>query len=274
MTAEEPMTWGTHELESRLRDLGGALGGPAQAGELTAPPAAGDLAARVRTRIEAEAPRRAGASWWRPPLRRSVILALAALLIAAAAVTAAIGYGLPGIRILFGPPPSLLPSASAPPSGVPGATLGLGTTLTLEEAAALVDFEVVLPEGLGPPDAVYLAGSRLALAWGPGPGLPGTAHPGLGLLMVELRASVDAQWIEKLIRTGTQVEAVAVDGAPGYWIEGERHFLAYLAPDGTWIEDSIRGVGNTLLWGRDGVTYRLEGEFERGEAIALAGTLR
>jgi len=91
---------------------------------------------------------------------------------------------------------------------------------------------------------------------------------------VELRAAVDAEWIEKLIHNGTEVETVAVGDAPGYWIEGERHFLAYRAPDGTRIEDSIRVVGNTLLWTRDGVTYRLEGELTRDEAIELAGTLR
>lgn len=267
------------EFEAALRDLGAAIAA-------ASPPRDGDLAAAVTRRILSERPRRATATatptWLRrggvavPRLRRSALLAAAALLVAAAAVAAAIGYGLPGIRILFGPPPSIVPTASVPASGAPGATLGLGTPLTLDEAGALVDFEILLPPdpAIGPPDAVYLAAGRVALAWGPDPALPGTAAEGLGLLLLELRATVDHDWIEKLIQVGTHVERVTVDGADGYWISGERHFLTFIAPDGSVIEDAIREVGNTILWTRDGITYRLEGELTRDDAIALAATLR
>lgn len=286
MNESRSMSTSELDLDAALHELGGALAAPAA-------PSAPDLAARVRARLEAERPRRTTVPWWltllgrargghrggggvAPQLRRSVLLAAAAILLVAAAVTAAIGYGLPGIRILLGPPPSIAPSATSPVSGPPGATLGLGTPVSLEEARELVDFEIALPDQaeFGPPDAVYLADGRLALAWGPEPALPGTAHEGLGLLLVEINARVDGNWIEKLVRTDTAVERVTVDGASGYWIEGERHVIAYIAPDGTRIEDSVRAVGKTLLWARDGVTYRLEGELTRDQAIALAETLR
>ena len=265
-----------------LRDLGDAL----------ATPAAPDTAARVRARIEAERPRRASVPWWlairargrggAPRLRRSILLAAAALLLLAAAVTAAIGYGLPGIQILFGPPPSPTPVPGAPsssavsPSRDPGPALGLGSRLSLDEAQALVDFAILLPPdpAIGAPDAVYLSGRRVALVWAPAPGLPGTVIEGIGLLLIELHARVDEQTIRKLIDAGTSVEPITVDGAPGYWISGEFHRVAYVAPDGSTIDDSVRVAGNTVLWTVGGITYKLEGEFTRNDAIALAETLR
>ncbi|MBF8290266.1 MAG: hypothetical protein HW391_1234 [Chloroflexi bacterium] len=288
------------ELGAALRDLGAALAVPQRA-------AVGlDVAARAGARIMAERPRREAAR--RLPFglplrsgrrviggrndgarrfRRSALLAAAALLIAAAAVTAAIGYALPGIRILLGPANSPIPQASAPAtsppaSRSPGATLGLGTPLTLDDASRLVDFPILLPPGdaIGPPDAVYLAGSRLALAWGPAAELPGTEDPGLGLLLVELRATIDEAVIQKVISGNTTVERVTIADAEGgatadgYWLSGAPHDIVYLAPDGTWIPDTVRVAGTTLVWTRGGITYRLEGNFSLDEAVALAESLR
>lgn len=253
------------DLELALRQLGPDLSAP------TAGPA---FAERVRARIEAEQPRRAGASWWPRPVRRSLALALAALLIAAAAVTAAIGFGLPGLRIIFGPVETASPGATIPP-GAPGSSLGLGTPVTLEEARELVQFEVVLPgDATGPPDVVYVAGRRVSLVWAPAPELPGTANPGVGLLIMELEGVPNQDMVQKMIQSGTHVEAITVDGAAGYWIAGDSHILEFIAPDGTLIRDSRRIAGNTLVWTQDGITYRLEGEFERDAALELAVTLR
>jgi hypothetical protein len=259
------------DLDTALRDLALALDVPAPAG----------IAERVRTRIELERPGRAVAPWWRRPIRRSVVLALAALLIAAAAVGAAIGYGLPGLRILFGPVPSPAapapsPSGAAGAPGAPGALLALGTPLTLDEASNLVDFDVLLPPdpAIGPPDAVYLAGQRLALGWGPDPALPGTAIADIGLLLIEINATVDEGMIRKIVDSGTPIEAIAVDGAPGYWISGDSHALLFVGPDGEVIPDSRRLANNTLVWTRDGVTYRLEADLGLEEALELAASLR
>jgi hypothetical protein len=258
------------DLEAGLRDLALVVEPAAMPGP--------DLAARVRARIEGERPRRAVAPWWRPPIRRSVVLALAALLVAAAAVGAAIGYGLPGLRILLGPVPTPTAQAPAPTAATsaPGATLGLGTPLTLEEASGLVDLEVLVPSdpAVGPPDAVYLAGRRLALVWGPDPALPGTAVAGVGLLLIEIRAGLDEGMVQKIIDSGTPVEAVEVDGAPGYWLSGDSHELLFIGPDGEVIPDSRRLADNTLVWTRDGVTYRLEADLDLGAALELAASLR
>ena len=260
----------TELLELELRDLGGALASPV---------ASPHLAARVGARIQAERPRRAGTGWWSPPLRRSVVLALAALLLTAAIVTAAIGFGLPGLRILVAPSPapngSPSPTASTP-SSAPGSGLGLGGRITLTDARNRVDFEILLPAdpAIAEPDAVYLAGRRLSLVWAPRDELPGTAVAGMGLLLMEIEARVDEGMIQKLIDSGSSIERVDVDGAPGYWISGGAHELMFIGPDGRFIQDSQRRAGTTLAWTRDGITYRLEAEFTKEEALAFARTLR
>jgi hypothetical protein len=307
MSAGRSMSMPDLDLEVALRDLGAVLAPPdrgaatgragsdaaatgAAAADAAATDVVLDVAARVRLRIQSEQPRRAGAPWWHAlgftrgpaggastrPLRRSLPLAAAALLVAAAVVTAAIGFGLPGIRILLGeptrPPASTAPS---PPSTAPGALLGLGTPLRLEGAVGLLDFEILLPpDPIGPPDAVYLEGSLVTLVWGPGPSLPGTADPGIGLVLVELRATVDQDYIDKLVFSGTSVERIDVEGAPGYWISGDRHEIGYLGPGGERVQDSVRVAGNTLLWTAEGVTYRLEAELTLDQALDLARSLR
>ena len=286
MSADRSLPVRELDLEAALRDLGAALAVPVPG---AAVPSTADLAARVSARIGTEQPARAGLPWWvrlgalrgaaakgTRPLRRSLLFAAAALLVAAAVVSAAIGFGLPGIRILFGDPSSPPPTASgALPTRAPGALLGLGTPIRLDEARQLVDFAIVLPPApIAPPDAVYLQGALVTLVWAPGEALPGTAYPGVGLVLVELRATVDEDYLDKLIFTRTLVERIEVDGAPGYWISGARHEIGYLDPDGRQIEDSVRTAGNTLVWTSEGVTYRLEAEVEKDEAMELARSLR
>ena len=268
MTNERFVAAADVDLDSALRDLAIVLDVPVPAG----------IAERVRARIESERSRRAVAPWWHPRIRRSVVLALAALLIAAAAVGAAIGYGLPGLRILFGPVPSPATPASSPSgaAGAPGALLALGTPLTLADASDLVAFDVLLPPdpAIGPPDAAYLAGRRLALVWGPDPALPGTAVADVGLLLIEIDATVDEGMIQKIVDSGTHVKAIEVDGARGYWISGDSHELLFVGPDGAVTPDSRRLADNTLVWTRHGVTYRLEADLGLEEALELAASLR
>ena len=103
------------DLEAALRDLGANLAWPSA----TAAPDAPDVASIVRSRIEAAAvlpPARRGWTW--RPARRALVLALVAVL-AIAAVASAIGFGLPGLRLIFGgpslsPPPTLAPTAPPP----------------------------------------------------------------------------------------------------------------------------------------------------------------
>jgi hypothetical protein len=66
---------------------------------------------------------------------------------------------------------------------------------------------------------------------------------------------------------------VTVDGVTGYWISGRPHELVFVNPSGEPVFDSRRIVGDTLIWARDGITYRLESGLGRDGAIQLADSL-
>lgn len=281
------------ELEAALRDLGGALAVPASvtAGGL-------DPAGRARLRIirgaaaAAASPRRRW-SWLAPTpgrrLGRGAVLALVAAL-AVASVAGAIGLGLPGIRIVFGPPAS--PSASATGSTAPtpsptpsprptiadplGSNLGLGSRITMAAVPGLVDIPVTLPTApdLGAPETAWLLEGRLSFVWRTSPTLPALPEPGVGLLLSEFRGSLDPGYFGKILRQGTTITPVTVGGVRGYWIAGAPHEIIYINDEGDPAFDSRRSVGDTLLWARGDVTYRLESDLGREATIVIAETIR
>jgi hypothetical protein len=276
------------ELELALLDLAGALAWPAPSAPAGAAGATDDAAARARRRIVAAGVRPARRSSWIPSLgrrsvRSSLVLAAAAFLFVAA-LAAAIGFGLPGIRftVISSPTPTALPtptpSQSPAPSrtpGPPGFDLGLGDPFPPERARTAVSFPVRMPpETLGPPASAWFLDGRLSVVWPSGPDLPPLDESGLGLVLTELQGDVDAGYFEKVIEPGTKIETVKVDGVTGYWISGRPHEIIYVDPHGNPVFDSRTVVGNTLLWARDGITYRLESALDRDAAIALAGSLR
>lgn len=75
--------------------------------------------------------------------------------------------------------------------------------------------------------------------------------------------------VKKLVSGATDFEEVVVEpGVTGLWIHGGRHvFIAPHLP--------ARFAGNTLVWQRDGITFRLEGKsLTLAAAIGLARPLR
>ena len=79
---------------------------------------------------------------------------------------------------------------------------------------------------------------------------------------------------KKLAAGGTKVEAVSVEGARGYFLSGEPHEVMLVTRGGDIISDSVRLARDVLIWSEGGVTYRLEGELGKREAVHLAGSLR
>ena len=259
------------DVESALIDLGTAIELP------PTPDLAAAVGLRLRERASATPARRLG---WRS-LRRSLLLAAAISILVVGAV---LGFriGLDLLSIDFGPVPSVRPSASATADAAmpPGAGLGLGTVESLDDARARVPFPVLVPTALGPPDAVYVGGPRLrgqlAFVYRAGDALPASnLLDGEGLLVTQNGGSADVGLGHKLVNAGlAKVETAVIDGAAGYWITGEPHVFWYLAPDGSVIEESRRLVGDTLVWERDGILYRIEGAVTRARALEIAESMR
>lgn len=275
-------------LAAALRDLGAAIAGPpAEPADITADPAR-----LARLRIEAQTARSPGIRPRRWPgapvlLRRRAGRSLALALIAVALITAiagAIGLGLPGIRIVPGgsgapvvPTPSAGQPSRSPSAGAPlGAELGLGISVDPAALGAAVDFPVALPAdpAIGAPAAAWLLDRRLTVVWPAGPALPALPRSSVGLLLTELRGSIDPGHFEKFLNPQTRIEPVTVAGSTGWWISGEPHGIVYVRPGGQPDFDSRRIVGDTLLWVKDGITYRLETSLGREAAIRIADSLR
>jgi len=275
-------------LAGALGDLAAAIAYPSAAS------GASDIAAIVRQRLITgpQARQASGIGGWigRRPVRRSVLVAIAAILVLAA-IAGAVGLGLPGIRIVFGGPtpsaptatpshsPTPTPSAgsTAPAASHPaGSTMGLGTAVSLDDAARIGGLDLVLPPdpAIGPPDAVYTLADRVALVWSERPGLPADPDYGVGLLLSEFRGHVDDGYYQKTLDSSARVTPVTVNGHSGYWISGAPHFFYYVDPSGKVVDDSHRIAGDTLIWADGDVTYRLESQLPLEAAIRLAESLR
>jgi hypothetical protein len=208
------------------------------------------------------------------------LLLAAALALLVVGVALAVRLGLELLSIEFGPVPTSLSSSPSPEPGSEGEGLGLGRRVSLDEAGVAAAFEVLVPEELGPPDAVYLGDvalrGQVAFVYAPRAGLPASELlGGAGLLITQNEGRPDDGLAHKLVDSGqATVVPVDVNGAPGVWISGGPHFFWYLAPDGAQIEESRRFVGDTLAWERGGVLYRIEGALALSDALAIARSMR
>jgi hypothetical protein len=265
------------DLEAALRGLAEAIDWPA-----AGPSDGADIAAVVRRRIEAS-PRPIPPSRWRwtwRPARRALVVAVIVVLALAALVGAA-SLGLPGLRLILGPPPvspppSLEPSR-APASGAPGAALGLGEEIPLADLARRAGFQVAWPTDptIGPPDAAYIdesKGGQVALVWASRPGLPDTLEPGVGLVLTQFRGAINDGFYSKALGTGTTVQLVLVGGRRAFWLSGDPHFIFYEGPNG-FVQDDRRWVGDTLIWADGPITHRLETSLGKDAAIRIAETM-
>jgi hypothetical protein len=263
-------------LERALADLGAHI----------AYPRTPELSTTVRARIAAGRQRRWPA-WdaYRPWPR--VAGALAAGLLALAVAVLAISseargavadrLGLGGVRFFAAPEsPSPAPAVSPP---VPGPRLLGGMSVTLAEARGRAGFALRLPSlpGLGEPDEVYfnsaVPGGAVSLVYAPRPGLPEAPGTGIGLLITQFRGDY-GPFLQKGLVAGGLLRPVTVGGAQGYWIEGAPHVLLFRDTAGEVHEERSRLAGNTLLWERDGVTFRLETAAGLDDALRIAESLR
>jgi hypothetical protein len=145
--------------------------------------------------------------------------------------------------------------------------LTLGDPSTLDEARRVSGFP--LHELDEAPDRVYLGdrGTVWFLYGDP-------ARPRL-LVSQTPRATLDPEALyKKVAGAGSSIELVDVDGAHGAFLSGDPHYFFLLDEHGDVIEDSARLARDVLVWSEGDVTYRLEGDFDRDEALRLADDLR
>jgi hypothetical protein len=138
-----------------------------------------------------------------------------------------------------------------PVPGSPGATSGTGvaTPKNLAEARELVDFTIATLHDAS-------AGTLARIEVDP--------RPQGGLLVLDygrftlVEVGGDPGIIAKLVDRTVKVERVPVGGEPGFWISGA-HEIAYQTLSGALATDTVRRSGPVLIWGRGGLTLRLEG---------------
>lgn len=249
-------------------DLGSAL--KSAAAEMFPPTP--DLASFVTARLES------GQRDRRPRARRSGVFAAAALLAVllvgpfffspALREAAADFFGVPGVEIeVIEEQPSAVLS---PPE--------LGVEVDLTAVRSEVPFAVRVPATLGAPDRVYLdrdvAGGLVSLVYAASSRLPEAEETGVGLLVMQFEGTVEGSFMKKISGPETEFELVTVDGGTAYWLSGAPHPISYEASDGTFGEVPARLAANTLLFTRDGITYRIEGDILLERAVAIAESLR
>jgi hypothetical protein len=288
----ETSVFSDEELERVLR----------QTAPFVAYPEIADLSGLVGRRLRETPPpavRRRWAPWdlrrvlrpiprpgFQPALARAAVALVVAIAVFAGTMVFSPGarhavagwLGLRGVKITVTPSPTTS-SPTVTPSPMPtslGSGLDLGKRVTLAQVQGLVPFEITIPAELGPPDEVYLrtgfVEDQVILLYRSRPGLPAAQLTGAGLLFTEFQARVDTEFVEgKILFLGaTSVDPVTVNGDPGYWIEGAPHEIQYFDPDGTSVPDRTRLAGNVLLWQHEDVTFRIEADIGKAEAIRIA----
>ncbi|MGQ5261565.1 hypothetical protein ACTWLT_12470 [Micromonospora sp. ZYX-F-536] len=236
------------DLERELRDLSTWL-------ETPDPP---DVTARVRAQLTAPAPRRRR---WGACVAAALVALLVAVLPPGRAALADAMAGLlrfAGVTVVTSSAPEL-------PVGTPS-PLPSQRAAALDEAQRAVRFPIRLPAKLGPPEQVLVADPD-----GTGACRVATLLYDAGALRIDaFDGHLDLAFHKQTVRPGA--EWTQVDGDFAIWVGGP-HVLAYVDRSGEVRRETARLAASTLIWQEGGVSYRLEGDLTKLEAIAIAGSL-
>jgi hypothetical protein len=238
-------------LEHLLVELGRTMREPE-------PPAAARRAAG-RLRREQVRPRR-------PRVRLALAVALVAGAVAAVAAVEPARTSILRFFHLGGVTVERVEKLDLPPVS-PRGPLAPGREVSLARARARVSFSVLVPRRYQEPSHVLLyrsdpPGGQVSLVYG------SLERP--RLLATEFLGTRVEGVFDKKAGRRTSVEQVRVDGAPGIWLGGAKHQFSFLDGEGTTRTYETRLAGNTLVWERDGLTLRLEGDLSKPAAIRLA----
>jgi hypothetical protein len=228
-------------------------------------PTTPSLAARVRSRIEAERGVRAPARSW-----QLALTAAAAVLVGLAFLAGVVAPARDAVADLFDSinifetdevPADLTREITGTPISLEAAEATLGRPIRLPTYPEEMTPERVLLQDFGQVKAAVLFfehpdGTRFALFEtnaGVGKGLPA---------------------VGKGIADEAHAEPVSGLGSEAYWLTGLR-IVQYYDLEGSVIQDSVRATDvNTLLWGEDGYVFRIEADLTQEEVINIAKSLR
>ncbi|MFD0784975.1 hypothetical protein ACFQZ8_13800, partial [Micromonospora azadirachtae] len=139
-------------------------------------------------------------------------------------------------------------------------------SLPLDEAQRQVRFPLRVPAALGTPDQVLVADPDSTGAYR----VASLLYRGGALRLEAFDGRADPVYLKRISAPGT--EWVQVDGAFAVWVAGP-HELTYVDRTGVTRVETARLAASTLIWEEAGVTYRLEGDLHRAEAIDVAASL-
>ncbi|MFD1051389.1 hypothetical protein ACFQ1S_40535, partial [Kibdelosporangium lantanae] len=124
--------------------------------------------------------------------------------------------------------------------------------VTLDEARQ--KFPVIVPVRLGIPKEVHVSDRVVSLLYD-------------NARVDEFNGTISG--IMTKFAQQDQLEPITVNGVSGYWVNGP-HEVIYDDPgDNTWTE-APRLAGRTLIWQVGTTTLRLEGDFTKEQALAIA----
>lgn len=243
----------TDPLEAELRSLGHELATPV-------PP--DDLAERVLRRLPTSPPRRTrsrGVRWLLGSRRRLVAIIVAAVVVALAltppvraAVVELLRIG--GVIVRSAPAPSSTTASGAPTAG---------RVMSLAAARQAVDFELVIPSDLGPPDRVSVSPDLrvVGMDWGSG---ADRIH------LDQFDGALSYAFVKKWWR---ELEMITVLERDAVWFD-RPHEIVYTDAAGVEHTEDARLSGPALVFQRRGstgdVTLRLEGRLTQSRAVTLA----
>ena len=201
--------------------------------------------------------------WLRPWPRRSRSLVL---VIPPARHAVADLFGIGGERIT---------RTSSLPSNL-GTRFDLGRSIDVDDARRNAPAPIATPDRIGAPDAAFAGrpAGGTSFVWEPSAQLPRVFDSDIGLLLTEFPGRARP-------RTVREGGAARHDDRAGHGRRCRRATGSATActsssistRDGKPQPDTARLAANTLLWERDGVTYRLESALDRDAALALARQL-
>jgi hypothetical protein len=208
----------------------------------------------------------AGSDDRRPPaVRRPTVLSAACLAMALSAALAVPQARTAAFRVLHLGGVSV-ERVTALPVVQRRSSLPPGRPVTFDDARRAVSFAIILPRGLGRPDAVYLSefspGGYVTLLYG-APRRP-------RLLLSEFVGRSPAAALVKKVTAATAVESVKIDGRPGIWLGPGTHLYSFVDEVGVSRQSRTYLAGNTLVWEQGPVTLRLEAAISKEAALEIA----